>query len=471
MSISRYEFLSILQVREGETAKAQGDELDYLSVLETVRSAIAQNHAKELSAALDDETAANTLRSLITKYAAEVLAGQDYDRQELTERIYQDMAGLGILTPFLYDPTVEEININGYSTIEIIRRDRTDFLYGASAFPSADAALDIVKRMMRMGGMLLDAQTPRAESYIGSGTRIAAMIPPLVPQESGVNVSIRKQNRNRITRRQLIDSGSATEDMLEFLCLCLCYGVSVGVAGSTGSGKSTLMAYLLDEYILQNDDYNNRVYIIEDSRELTLLDYDTVHDRPARIIYTCTKPAPGPITMLDLTVASLRFHPQLIVPAEVRDGAAYEAAVAGQTGHTILTSFHADGARDGYKRLVSMCHTAGTRLSDKQLLEMCAGAWPIIVFQKQLKDHSRKIMEIYEATGVDGEGQLQGQVLYSFSVDGTDRAPSGQVTAVRGHHARVGCLSPALAKRMRDNGAPEETLKRLFPDLIFKGGE
>ena len=471
MSISKYEFLSILQVREGENRETKEKGPDYLTVLETVRSAIAQNHAKELSAALDDEAAANTLRSLILKYAAETMAGQDYDRQELTERIYQDMAGLGILTPYLYDPSVEEININGYGTIEIIRRDRTEFLYGEKAFPSASAALDIVKRMMRMGGMLLDAQTPRAESYIGSGTRIAAMIPPLVPQESGVNVSIRKQNRNRITRRQLLDSGSATEDMLDFLCLCLCNGVSIGVAGSTGSGKSTLMAYLLDEYIQQNDDYNNRVYIIEDSRELNLLDYDAVHDRPARVIYTCTKPAPAPITMLDLTVASLRFHPQLIVPAEVRDGAAYEAAVAGQTGHTILTSFHADGAKDGYKRLVSMCHTAGTRLSDKQLLEMCAGAWPVVVFQKQLKDHSRKIMEVYEATGVDGEGQLRGNMLYAFTVEGTDRDSSGRVTAVRGRHARVGCLSPALAKRMRDNGVPETALLRLFPEIQWKGGE
>ena len=471
MSISKYEFLSILRTKEGEEGPVREKGPDYMTVLETVRSAIAQNHAQELSAALDDAAAASTLRDRIMQYTAEVMAGRDYDRQELTERIYQDMAGLGILTPYLYDPAVEESNINGYSTIEISRRDRTEFLHGDAAFPSASAALDIIKRMMRMGGMLLDAQTPRAESYIGSGTRIAAMIPPLVPQESGVNVSIRKQNRNRLTRRQLMDSGSASEEMLEFLCLCLCYGVSIGVAGSTGSGKSTLMAYLLDEYIRQNDDYNNRVYIIEDSRELNLLDYDDLHDRPARVIYTTTKPAPNPVTMLDLTVASLRFHPQLIVPAEVRDGAAYEAAVAGQTGHTILTSFHADGARDGYKRLVSMCHTAGTCLSDRQLLEMCAGAWPVIVFQKQLKDHSRRIMEIYEATGVDGDGQLQGHVLYAFTIDSTDRDSTGSVTAVRGHHERVGCLSPELGKRMRDNGAPEETLKRLFPELAWKGGD
>ena len=463
MSISGYEFLSIVQIKSKSNIIAEDKGAEYMTILENVRSAIAQNHAQELAAALDDESAAKTLRGLIMKYAADEMAGRDYDRQELTERIFQDMAGLGILTPYLYDPTVEEINVNGYSTIEIIRPDRTEFLYGSKAFPSADAALDIVKRMMRMGNVLLDAQTPRAESYIGSGTRVAAMIPPLVPRENGVNVSIRKQNKSSITRQQLIDAGSATEDMLEFLTLCLCYGISVGVAGSTGSGKSTLMAYLLNEYIQRNDDYNNRVYIIEDSRELNLLDYDDAHDRPARVIYTTTKLPPNPVTMLDLTVASLRFHPQLIVPAEVRDGAAYEAAVAGQTGHTILTSFHADGARDGYKRLVSMCHMTGTRLSDRQLLELCISAWPIVIYQKQLKDNSRKIMEIFEATGVNAEGQLEGRTLYAYRIDGTDRNAEGQVTAVRGHHVKVAGITDGLKKRLRDNGAPEEILKRLFP--------
>jgi pilus assembly protein CpaF len=92
--------------------------------------------------------------------------------------------------------------------------------------------------------------------------------------------------------------------------------------------------------------------------------------------------------MLDLIISSLRFHPALIVPAEVRDAAAFQAVIAGQTGHTILTAFHADSALDAYRRLVSMCHSAQTGLSDELLLEMCAGAWPIMVYKKQLKDNS-----------------------------------------------------------------------------------
>lgn len=462
MNTSAYEFLSILQVGKNAPEK-KTDNSGYLEVLDAVRSEIARNHADELSAALDDAEAAQSLKTLIYRYAAEHLAGEDYDRTALTERIFEDMAGLGILTKYLHDPTVEEININAYNCVEIIRSDRTDYLYDDEAFASPEAALDIVKRMVRMGGMLLDAQTPRVDSFIGTGTRISALIPPLVPEELGVTVSIRKQSKGRITREQMLASGTATENMLDFLAACLCYGVSVGTAGGTGSGKSTLMAYLLNEYIRLNEDYNNRIYVVEDSRELNLLKYDVENDRPARVVYTKTKGEPNPVTMFDLIVSALRFHPALIVPAEVRDGAAYQAAIAGQTGHTILTSFHADGAKDSYRRLVALCHTAGTSLSDERLLEMCVGAWPIIVYQKQLKDHSRRIMEIYEATG-QRNGEVCGTRLFRYVVDSTERDGRGRITNIRGHHERCGCISPHLYSTLRDNGAPEELLKRIFPE-------
>ena len=466
MSISYFEYLSILCVVDNVLPAARTGKIDYPSVLEHVRSSVAQNHADELAATLESEDAANTLKTLILKYAAEYLAGQEYDHDALVERIYQDMAGLGLLTQYLYDPSVEEINVNGYHTVEIGRAGKVEYLHGANAFSTAESAVDIAKRMVRMGGFLLDAQTPRVDSYIGAGTRISAMIPPLVPDEQGVIISIRKQHKGRITRDQLIASGAATPEMLDFLVMCLCYGVSVGIAGGTGSGKSTLMNYLLNEYICLNEDFNNRIYIIEDSRELTLLDYDEENDRPARVLYTMTKGGSNPVTMLDQIISSLRFHPNSLVPAEVRDGAAYQAAIAGQTGHTILTSFHADGAKDAYRRLVALCNTAGNNMPDEQILDMCIGAWPIIVYQKQLKDASRKIMEVFEATGQKA-GQVKGHMLFRFEVGETIRDGKGHITKVAGRHKQDSYLSPQLYKRLRDNGAPLDKLQKLRP----KSGE
>lgn len=464
MSITAYEYLSILQATADMSEQTQENGgINYQELLENVRAVIAEKHSKELSSALGSADAAKALKTLILKYCVDILAGKEFDQDKLVERIYQDMAGLGVLTDYLYDPNVEEINVNGYNVIEIDYPDHIKYLYDREAFPTPTAALDIIKRMVRMGGMILDAQTPRVDSYTGNGTRISAMIPPVVPQDRGVIASIRKQNRNEITRQELLDSGSASANMLDFLTLCLCNGISIGLAGGTGSGKTTDQAYLLNEYIRRNEDYNNRVFIIEDSRELNLIDFDKENDRPARVLYTVTKDPPNPITMLDLIVSSLRFHPSLIVPAEVRDAAAWEAANAGQTGHTILTAFHADGARDAYRRLVSMCHSAQTGLSDELLLEMCVGAWPIMVFKKQLKDNSRKYMEVFEATGAEN-GKLQGRMLYRFVISETERDGRGRIVKVHGSHERVGTLSPELFTRLRDNGVPEAELKRLFPD-------
>lgn len=463
MSITAYEYLSVLQAKETAAGQAESG-FDYTRLLENVRSIIAQKHSTELSAVLGSADAAKTLKALILKYSARELAGKEFDREKLVEKIYQDMAGLGILTEYLYDPNVEEININGYNVVEISYPDHMKYLYGSEAFSSPTAALDIVKRMVRMGGTVLDAQTPRVDSYIGGGTRISAMIPPVVPQDQGVIASIRKQNRSEITREQLLDTGSASAEMLDFLTLCLCNGISVGLAGSTGSGKTTDEAFLLNEYIRRNEDYNNRVFLIEDSREINLTEYDNENDRPARVLYTVTKEPPNPVTMLDLIVSALRFHPALIVPAEVRDAAAYQAANAGQTGHTILTAFHADSAHDAYRRLVSMCHLAQTGLPDELLLEMCVDAWPIMVFKKQLKDNSRKYMEVFEATGIEN-GRLQGRMLYRFVIGKTERDGHGRIVKIHGEHKKVGTISSGLLNCLRNNGALEEELYRLFPEV------
>lgn len=467
MSITAYEYLSILQTTESN-GDAKTHDFDYLTLLEKIRTTIAERHSKELAAALDSHAAAKTLKALILQYCVEFLAGKGFEQETLVEKIYLDMAGLGLLTEYLQDESVEEINLNGFDTVEIIYPDRTKFLYGTEAFPTPTAALDIVKRMVRMGGMILDAQAPKVDSYIGDGTRISAMIPPAVPPERGVVVSIRKQSRSSISRVQLFESGSVSADMLDFLTLCLCNGISVGLAGGTGSGKTTDQAFLLNEYIKSNDDYNNRVYIIEDSRELNLIGFDHLHERPARVIYTTTKPVPNPITMRDHIINALRYHPKLIVPAEVRDGAAYEAASAGQTGHTILTAFHADNAEEAYARLVSMCHFANTGLSDERLLEMCVGAWPIMVYKKQLKDNSRKYMEVFEATGVKN-GKLCGTMLYRFVISENERDEHGQIVKVHGEHLRVGSISAKLYNRLKDNGVEERALNRLFSDAV-KGG-
>ena len=159
MNTANLQFLSVLQIQD-DTGQTTAAGREYQQVLDSVRSSIASEHADELAAALDSAEAMQTLKSLIYKYAAEQLAGTNADLDELTERIYQDMAGLGILTKHLLDPEVEEINVNGYDMVEIIRPDGTVFLEGRDAFPSQEAALAVVKRMLRILMGVLSIPTP-----------------------------------------------------------------------------------------------------------------------------------------------------------------------------------------------------------------------------------------------------------------------------------------------------------------------
>ncbi len=464
MSIASLEYLSILQTKALAGGQSSGTEnYTYSALLEYVRKVIAEKHSEDLASVLDSADAALTLKALILKYCVQELAGKEFNQEKLVERIYQDMAGLGVLTEYLYDPNVEEVNINSYKQIEINYPDKIKYLYDEDAFPSPTAALDIVKRMVHMGGIILDAKTPEVDSYIGEGTRISAKIPPIVPKECGVIASIRKQIKSNITREQLLEAGSVSADILDFLTCGICNGISIGLAGGTGSGKTTDQAFLLNEYIRKNEDYNNRVYIIEDSRELNLIEYDSENDRPARVLYNVTKSEPNPINMFDLVVSSLRFNPSLIVPAEVRDGAAYQAACAGKTGHTILTAFHANSAQDAYKRLAQLCRTAQPGLSEEYLLEMCVEAWPIMVYKERLKDNSRKYMQVFEATGVEN-GKLKGHMLYKFITKETVRDECGHIVKIKGEHERVGTISPELFSRLRKKGVLEAELYRLFPD-------
>lgn len=217
MNTANLQFLSILLISDsGEAPVSAG--ADYQQVLDSVRTSIASTHADELSAALDNAEAAQTLKNLIYKYASDLLAGSDADLDEISERLYQDMAGLGVLTKYLLDPGVEEINVNGSQCIEVLRRDGTTFLEGPDAFPSTDAALSIIKRMLRMGGgRLLDAQTPHVDSDMESGTRIGGSAkPPFCTPSNEIRLTAGEIHASRERNRFAVKSAAAGERRISF---------------------------------------------------------------------------------------------------------------------------------------------------------------------------------------------------------------------------------------------------------------
>ena len=344
---------------KGEKKDNSSTNNSYKDVLDRIRRLISENHSAELINVMYSEEAKEKLKNLIVRYLNQnKLSVPECDSiSELADKIYEDMAGFGILSKYITDPDVEEININAWNSIEVVYPDRVDLL--EKTFISPDDCVDKIKKMVWLGGSIIDGSSPTVDSFIGEGIRISAIIPPCVDRRTGGVASIRRQKKNIITRKLLVDYESATDEELDFLTLCVNNGVSLAIAGSTGSGKTTDLSYLIECI-----DIKKRIYTIEDTRELNIAKINENGVMENRVIQTITKDGVNPITMDDLLKKSLRFHPNIIIPAEMRGGEALTAVEAGRTGHTIISTLHANSALDAYNRILSMCVSTGVKLSE-----------------------------------------------------------------------------------------------------------
>lgn len=444
-----------LRSDSGESMQAQ----DYSEILDKLQRIIAKNHSSELAQVLYSEEAEEKLKDLIMRYLnSEQLVAKDKGNiSELVDAIYYDMAGMGLLSPYLQDTDTEEINVNGYGGIWVLYKDRKVRLN--ETFGTPEACSNIVRKMSRFGNVILDGSKPIGDSFIARGVRMSGAISPCVDPDAGAIASIRKQKPSFITRENLIEWDTATAEELDFLTLCVNNGVSVAIAGATGSGKTADMGYILS--CVPPD---KRIVTIEDTRELSLAKFDENGVMINDVIHLLTKEEPNPISMLDLLKLSLRLHPEILVPAEMRGKEALTVQEAGRTGHTIVSTLHANSARTAYDRILTMCLEAGTSLSEERLLKNIVEAFPIMLFKMQLPDKSRKYMEIFEATGVEN-GEVTGSTLYKYVIDHYERDKDGKIIKAVGTHKRLGCISPALAEKLLIGGVPQEEILR-----FTKGG-
>ncbi|MHB1315310.1 MAG: ATPase, T2SS/T4P/T4SS family [Christensenellales bacterium] len=415
----------------------------YEAMLEQVRVSISQNHAETLAQSITEKDAADSVRRLISEHITEHHLHIDgLSMCQLSDRLYGDMAGLGFLDRYISDPDIEEINGNSWRDIEIVTRNGWRKI--PERFLSPRHAEDTLRKMVRLGGLILDATNPIVDSYITEGIRVSAMISPVADRRSGVVFSLRRQRMARITKEQLVEWHTATPEMLDFLALCINHGVSIGFTGKTGSGKTTDIAFLLNAV-----DKNKRIYTIEETRELDLFSEDAVGNTQNRVIHTCTRPSEmenANVDMNELLRKAMRFSPDVIAIAEMRGKEALTAQEAARTGHTVVTSLHASSARKAYGRILSMCQMSNTRIASDILLGFIIEAYPLMVHKKQMPDGTRRIMEIIEATGVQ-DGTVQASTLYRFDNE-------------TGEYIRAHDISDALAHILRENGADKATVDR-----------
>lgn len=412
-------------------------------MLDKIRHIISQNHSAELINVMYSEEAKEKLKNLIVRYLNQnKMSVDDCDSiSSLADRIYEDMAGFGILSKYITDPNVEEINVNAWNSIEVIYPNGIRML--EETFINPDDCMDKIKKMVWLGGSIIDGANPKVDSFIGEGIRISAIIPPCVDKKTGGVASIRRQKKNVITRKLMIEYGSATDEELDFLSLCVNNGISLAIAGSTGSGKTTDLSYLIECL-----DVDKRVYTIEDTRELNIAKLNDKGIMENRVVQTVTKDGVNPISMDDLLKEALRFHPDVIIPAEMRGGEALTAVEAGRTGHTIISTLHANSAIDAYNRILSMCVSTGVRLSENKLLEFILEAMPLVLFKRQLPDGRRIYDEIFEGISLE-DGRIIGKTLYKYEIKENVYSDDGKIVKVVGEHTRKNKMSDTLLARLK----------------------
>jgi pilus assembly protein CpaF len=312
-------------------------------------------------------------------------------REKLFQDVLDELSGFGPIQPLLDDENITEVMVNGPKNVYVERLGKvtkTDV-----TFENNEHVLGVIDRIVSPLGRRIDYDHPTVDARLPDGSRVNAVVPPVAID--GPSITIRKFSRERLTVSQLVELGSLTESMAEFLHACVTARFNILISGGTGSGKTTLLN-ILSGFIPEDE----RIVTIEDAAELQL-QQDHVVRLETKQPYA---DGSGGVTIRDLVRNSLRMRPERIVVGEVRGGEALDMLQAMNTGHDgSLTTLHANSPRDAISRLETMTLMAGIELPIKVVREQVASAVDLIVQQSRLRDGSRKVTQITEVAGMEGD--------------------------------------------------------------------
>jgi len=324
-----------------------------------------------------------------------------YDRAELVQNIVDEILGLGPLQTLLRNPDITEVMVNRFDRIFVEVKGQivsTDL-----KFSSEEHLRRTIERIVGQVGRRIDESSPMVDARLADGSRVNAVVPPIALD--GSSLTIRKFAHEPFTVKDLISTGTITIEAMKFLENCVVGKFNIVISGGTGSGKTTSLN-VLSSFIGKNE----RIITIEDAAELQLPQPHVVR-MESRPVNT---EGVGQITIRDLVRNSLRMRPDRIVIGEVRDAAAMDMLQAMNTGHEgSLTTVHANTARDALTRIETMVLMAGMDLPVEFIRQQIVEAVDVIVQQNRMRDGSRKVTQISEIVGLEGN-VIQVQDIFTF---------------------------------------------------------
>lgn len=428
---------------------------DFASVLREVQAYLSKEYSSLVTGDGSEEVKAQ-IRRFAGKYILDHrIAVEGMTTDELIDGIYSEMAEFGFLTKYIYGEGIEEIDVNAWDDVEVQYSGGVTKKL-AEHFDSPEHAINVVRRMLHVSGMVLDDASPSVLGHLSKNIRIAVLKSPIVDEDVGVAASIRIVNPQSMKKEDFVSGGTATGQMLDFLSECIRYGISVCVAGATSSGKTTLLGWLLTTI-----PDSKRIYSIENgSRELALVRRDGSGRVKNSVIHTLTRDSENErqrvdqIALLDM---ALRFNPDVIVVGEMRGPEANAAQEAARTGVAVVTTIHSMSCDATYRRMVSLCKRA-VDMSDETLMGFVTEAYPIVAFCKQLENKDRRLMEIMECE-ILPDGTRNFRPLFQYQIT-ENRVEDGKFI-VTGEHRQVSPISESLSRRLMENGMPQDLLEKL----------
>ena len=380
------------------------------------------------------------LRAETSRLIGEILIEMDdeippeLDRDALSKQVLDEAIGLGPLEELLADDSVTEIMVNRYDQIYVERAGRLSRY--PLTFTGHRAVLGVIERIVTPLGRRIDESSPMVDARLKDGSRVNAVIPPLALK--GPCITIRKFSKRKLTSDDLVDYGSLSHAMAEFLRICVEARKNVIVSGGTGSGKTTLLN-ILSNFIPPGE----RIVTVEDAAELKLHHEHLIslEARPSNV------EGKGAVQIRDLVRNTLRMRPDRIVVGECRGAEALDMLQAMNTGHEgSLTTLHANTVRDALARLETMVLMAGMDLPLIAIREQVASAVDVVIQQSRFSCGSRLITSISEITGMES-GKIQMQEIFRFHNQGY----TGPNNKVRGIYTGCGMV-PTFYEELRATG-------------------
>jgi len=399
-----------------------------MAILASVRDRVFEKIGRKAAPTSADPNAQRDyFTAICQKELSAQLADGDYPMSiKIQNRILDDLMatllGFGKIQILLDDKDVSEVMVNGPHMIYFEKKGK--IVLSDVKFHSDEDVMNVIQRIVSPLGRRCDTSSPLVDARLPDGSRVNAIIPPLAL--NGPTITIRKFSEKKFDMYDLVEFGSLTRDMADFLKACVHARLNIVVSGGTGSGKTTTLNAL--SCFIPEDE---RIITIEDSAELRLLQDHVVslETRPPNI------EGKGEITIRELVKNSLRMRPERIVIGECRGGECLDMLQAMNTGHDgSLTTAHANTPVDAVSRMEIMVMMAGMDLPIRNVREQIASAVDVVIQQSRLTDGSRKITYVTEVIGMNGEN-VETRDIFRFEQEGIDSKgkvigalrPTGQI--------------------------------------------